>query len=379
MNPVVEFFVNNYALLCIGIAMIFMSIQNIKVQTRESSYSLAIIVTTMVLAVILYVERHARKENLLELATWCSFLGYVIRPICIVFFIRLADSRVKRIHFVFLLPLIVNLIIYSFALFTNVEALSHLVFYYTKTADGLVFNRGHYFLNFASHFISLLYLGYLLYVSFKKLKGKHFSHGITIIICAAFVIIAVAVESIFSNKDIQLLNVTIAVGALFYYLFLYSERSRCDPLTGLFNRETYYYDLNKMNKSINAVIQLDMNGLKWINDNQGHTAGDEALMTIGGICEKNAKRNVYAYRLGGDEFTILAVNYDEARIQRIIDEIKDDLAKTSYYCSIGYAIKEHGSDETVDQLLRRAEEEMYKDKEEFYKDAKFERRKQNIR
>ena len=132
-----------------------------------------------------------------------------------------------------------------------------------------------------------------------------------------------------------------------------------------------------MNKTINAVIQLDMNGLKWINDNQGHVAGDNALMTIGRICEKNAKRNVYAYRLGGDEFTILAVNYDEEKVQRIVNEIKDDLSKTSYYCSIGYAIK-RDNDETVEQLLRRAEEEMYKDKEEFYKQGKFERRKQNI-
>lgn len=378
MNPVIEFFVNNYALLCIGIAMIFMSMQNIKVQTKESVLSLSIISTTMLLAVILYIERHARKENLLELATWCSFLGYVIRPICIIFFIRLADSRVRKVPILAFAPLIINLIIYSFALFTNVEVLSTLVFYYTKTADGLVFNRGHYFLNFSSHIISLLYLGYLVYVSFKKLKGKHFSHGITLIICTIFVITAVTVESIFSNKDIQLLNVTIAISALFYYLFLYSERARSDPLTGLFNRETYYYDLNKMNKMINAVIQLDMNGLKWINDNQGHVAGDNALMTIGRICEKNAKRNVYAYRLGGDEFTILAVNYDEARIQIIIDEIKEDLSKTSYYCSIGYAIKNRDSDETVEQLLRRAEEEMYKDKEEFYKQAIFERRKQNI-
>ena len=377
MNPVIEFFVNNYALLCIGIAMVFMSIQNIKVHTKESTYCLSIIGTTMLLAVILFIERHARKENLLELATWCSFLGYVIRPVCIIFFIRLADSRVKKVPIIALIPLVINLIIYSFALFTNVEALSTLVFYYTKTADGLVFNRGYFLFNFSSHLISLLYLGYLVYVSFKKLKGKHFSHGITLIICTVFVITAVVVESIFSNKDIQLLNVTIAVSALFYYLFLYSERARSDPLTGLFNRETYYYDLNKMNKTINAVIQLDMNGLKWINDNQGHVAGDNALMTIGRICEKNAKRNVYAYRLGGDEFTILAVNYDEEKVQSIVNEIKDDLSKTSYYCSIGYAIK-HDNDETVEQLLRRAEEEMYKDKEEFYKQGKFERRKQII-
>ena len=380
MNPVVQFFVKNYALLCIGIAMIFMSIQNVKVHKKESFYTLCIIIETMILSALLYVERYGKENGMIVLATWCSYFGYTLRPICILFFIRLVDQRVKRPHFVFILPLILNAIIYSFALFVDVPALAHLVFYYAFDENGVVeFYRGVAYLNFFSHFISALYLGYLIYLSIKKLKGKHISNAITILICAFFVVVAVAVESIFSNKDIQLLNITIAVTALFYYLFLYSERSKCDPLTGLFNRETYYSDLNKMNKSINGVIQLDMNGLKWINDNQGHQAGDNALITIGSICEKNAKKNLYAYRLGGDEFTILAVNYSEEKIQLIINQIKEDLEKTEYYCSIGYAIKEAGKEETLDELLRRAEENMYRDKEEFYKDAKFERRKVNIK
>ena len=382
MDPVVKFFVNNFALICIGVAMIFMSIQNVKVHRKESFYTLCIISETLLLSIITYVEKYAKEVGLIDLATWFSFLGYTLRPICLLFFIRLADPYIRK-EFVslFILPLIISAIIYSFALFKGVPALSQLVYYYVFNEDGsLMFVRGtSVVLNFTSHLISAIYLGYLIYVSVKKLKGKHISHAITILICAFFTILAVAVESIFSNKDIQLLNITIAVSALFYYLFLYSERSKCDPLTGLFNRETYYYDLNKMGKNINAVIQLDMNGLKWINDNQGHQAGDNALVTIGRICEKNAHRNVYAYRLGGDEFTILAVNYSEPKIQMIVNQIKEDLGKTEYYCSVGYAIKDPTKEETIEELLRRAEEQMYLDKEEFYKDAKFERRKANIK
>ena len=382
MDPVVKFFVNNFALICIGVAMIFMSIQNVKVHRKESFYTLCIIAETLLLSIITYVEKYAKEVGIIDLATWFSFLGYTLRPICLLFFIRLADPYIRKEYVsLFILPLIISAIIYSFALFKGVPALSQLVYYYTFNEDGsLSFVRGtSVVLNFTSHFISAIYLGYLIYISVKKLKGKHISHAITILICAFFTILAVAVESIFSNKDIQLLNITIAVSALFYYLFLYSERSKCDPLTGLFNRETYYYDLNKMDKSINAVIQLDMNGLKWINDNQGHQAGDQALVTIGQICEKNAKRNVYAYRLGGDEFTILAVNYSEDKIKEIVKQIKDDLANTEYYCSVGYAVKAPNVDETLDALLRRAEEQMYLDKEEFYKDAKFERRKVKIK
>ena len=339
MNPVVQFFVKNYALLCIGIAMIFMSIQNVKVHKKESFYTLCIIIETMILSALLYVERYGKDNGMPLLATWCSFFGYTLRPICILFFIRLVDQGVKRPHFIFIVPIILNFIVYSFSLFTNVPELSHLVFYYAFDENGVVeFYRGYSLLNFFSHFISALYMGYLIYLSIKKLKGKHISNAISILICAFFVVIAVTAESIFSNKDIQLLNITIAVTALFYYLFLYSERSKCDPLTGLFNRETYYSDLNKMNKSINGAIQLDMNGLKWINDNKGHQAGDEALVTIGRICEKNAKRNIYAYRLGGDEFTILTVNSSEDKIKMIINQIKSDLENNSFSHYLLYLI-----------------------------------------
>ena len=100
------------------------------------------------------------------------------------------------------------------------------------------------------------------------------------------------------------------------------------------------------------------------------------FFTIGRICEKNAKKNLYAYRLGGDEFTLLVVNGNDDEIKKVISQIKADLKNTEYYCSVGYAIKENDSNESLDELLRRAEMYMYLDKEEFYKDAKFERRKQ---
>ena len=375
MNPVSAFFVKNFALLCIAVAMIFISVHNWKTHKKESIYSILIMVEAIVLAVFLYMERYGKEHNYVALATVCGFFGYVLRPVCLVFFIRLVTARREKYSFLFYLPLIVNVAIYSLALFMNSETLSHLVFYYEFDGVETVFRRGRLYLNFFAHVISAAYLGYLIYVSIKRLKGKHISDAVTIMICAAFVVIAVATESIFSNEDIQLLNVTIAITALFYYLFIYTERTKTDPLTGLFNRETYYSDMHKLGKSINGVIQLDMNGLKWINDNFGHLAGDKALTMVSRVLEDSSKRNMYVYRLGGDEFTILAVNCKEEDILETINSIKDRLSKTKFHCSIGYALKE-ADDTSLDVTIKRAETRMYQDKEEFYKQAKFERRKQ---
>ena len=129
-----------------------------------------------------------------------------------------------------------------------------------------------------------------------------------------------------------------------------------------------------MGERATGVIQFDMNGLKYINDNLGHLEGDKALSTIALIILKSTKRSMYAYRLGGDEFTVVVNNSSEEEIQKAITKFKENLAKTPYHCSIGYA---HRQDKNIDfiDLLKEAEKKMYQDKEEFYKNANFERRK----
>ena len=114
--------------------------------------------------------------------------------------------------------------------------------------------------------------------------------------------------------------------------------------------------------------------LKYINDNYGHIEGDKALMTISDCILKSAKGNMYAYRLGGDEFIVLANKKTEEEIINAIEKFKANLSKTNYHCSVGYAYKKEGT-ETISDLIKESEIMMYKDKEEFYKNSKFERRK----
>ena len=193
--------------------------------------------------------------------------------------------------------------------------------------------------------------------------------------CALFVVLAVVLESfIYSDREVHVLNATIMVGTLSYFFYLYRERSQIDSLTGTYNRETYYHDLVKMEKTVNGVVQFDMNGLKYINDNFGHFEGDKAISTIAQIIMKYAKRNMYVYRLGGDEFLLLAVNVNEDDILNIISKIKEDIGRTDYYCSIGYAYKGNRVLSLYD-LCKEAEKSMYEDKANFYKNSPFERRK----
>ena len=367
-----EYIISNFALLCISVTMFFIVIYNMRGYSRENKYSLAIIALALVLSAIVFLENWAKTVTLhIFVATLFTALGYIIRPIGVYFFIQLIGKKVKH-QWIYFIPLIVNALIYIFALFINVEPLQKLVFYYTMNEAGteLVHNRGY--LNFASHIIASLYIGYFLFNVIKKLNGRHKTDSIVLFVCSFFIIAAVVVEMLgYANN---LLNVTIAISCLFYYLFLYVEQTRHDALTGLFDRKNFYYDTKKFAKSINGIINIDMNGLKHINDTYGHLEGDLAITIIAKIIEENSSKNAYAYRLGGDEFTVVIYNGKREDLDNTISNIKKALEQTKYTISIGYAFSEDKSMD-IDELTKIADEEMYLDKERFYQDSKMERRK----
>ena len=118
---------------------------------------------------------------------------------------------------------------------------------------------------------------------------------------------------------------------------------------------------------------MDMNGLKEINDHNGHTAGDTALQTLADCFWKAANRGQRVYRIGGDEFMILCLGISESEVLTLIERIRQETAKTSYTCSIGYAMKTEGS--TIDTLYQNADSMLYEDKKLFYERSGKDRRK----
>ena len=153
-----------------------------------------------------------------------------------------------------------------------------------------------------------------------------------------------------------------------------SERTQIDGLTKLFNRETYYHDADRLERLITGVVQFDMNGLKYINDNYGHLEGDKAISTIAGLISACVKRNMTAYRMGGDEFLVFAINATESQIKDFIDDFNKKIVETNYSCSVGYSYRDQKNKNLVD-LLKDAEKKMYENKAEFYKSSSIERRK----
>ena len=360
------FILQAFSVFTVVVVMVIVAIQNLTTRRFQSICLLAIMGMTVALTGLLIGEYYAKFDiDHPFLATFITFAGYAIRPFCLYTFLLMSKKEMKRIDYLLMIPLALNALIYASSLFLNVPFLKELTFYYplAKSGDVLEHTRGP--LNFTSHILSALYLVYLLYQSMKMLRGKHRADGYSIIICAAFIVAAVIIEM--NGLAMGVLNITIATSCVFYYLFLLREENRRDPLTGLFDRKSFYRDCEKFGKSIVGAIQIDMNGLKAINDIQGHEAGDKALKDIAGAISDGCKKYMYLYRVGGDEFTVLVLTEEKAAVDETIANIKKSIEKKGYSCSFGFCYR--GNEKiAIHDMLRMADEAMYEDKATFYKE-----------
>ncbi|MBR5997015.1 MAG: GGDEF domain-containing protein [Bacilli bacterium] len=372
MNYLFAYFVRYFILICAASVLYVTSIQRFKSHKRISICMILVISFALLLSVANIFEDIGKNYCIVPLTTICAWLGYVLRPVLVYLFIIMSGVKfTKKQMLLSLIPLAVNFVIFCGAFIPHVNQYIFL-FDLSEDTTHLVFAGAP--LRFSSHLTALFYLIWVVYLSIARLRSKHFFHAIGSLVCATFIVLAVLIETFLNDDaDVYLLNSTVAVTALEYYIFLYTEQTQVDSLTGLFNRETLFMDIEKMGRSITGIIEFDMNGLKYLNDNFGHAEGDKGLKTIAEIAKKAAKRNMYPYRVGGDEFAVLAINCSEEDIKEAIKLFTEELSKTSYYCSVGYAYRGN-NDMTFSELNKKAEKEMYLAKDEFYKNSPFERR-----
>jgi diguanylate cyclase (GGDEF)-like protein/PAS domain S-box-containing protein len=148
-----------------------------------------------------------------------------------------------------------------------------------------------------------------------------------------------------------------------------------DDLTGLANRALFNDHLsqaiarNERNGKFVAVLYLDLDNFKTINDSLGHSVGDGLLKAVGAQLVGCLRRSDTAARLGGDEFAILVEDVDNRRealqlAERVMARLREPLLVGSHHvsttASVGITFGAAGS--TSEQLLRNADLAMYRAK-----------------
>lgn len=366
-----SYFVINIPLFTISIVMAFLAIRNLRVRKKESTLFLVFTAIVLVLSVVVFIEKYSQAKGLPELGTVFTAIGYILRPILLYIFVLLTNMEFKRgrgFYLMVSIPLLVNLLVYLLPIiFMKVEPLAKLIFYYQMNEDGVTasFMRGT-FLNFVSHAICLFYLGVSIYVSTVRFHGKHRRDGTVIIMCVVLVLGTVIAEMVTGRND--LLNIVCEICAMVNYIFIMTINSSRDPLTNLYDRRTYLEDLSRYQDVINGVVMIDMNELKFVNDNYGHQTGDEALTSLAKIFEGCIDQSIMcAYRVSGDEFTILMFQGKIEQLDEVVTKIREKMREGKYTAAIGTCfIDRKSSDITFQEALRKAEELMYLDKDKYY-------------
>ena len=207
----------------------------------------------------------------------------------------------------------------------------------------------------------LTYGALMLWICFSKWKNGHRNDAAVIIFMMLMVAIGTICESIgiFYNSTLA----TAAVAIMIMYMYMYAERYNVDSVTQCFKRRCFYSDGAKYSRHSMAVVSMDLNDLKYINDNFGHKAGDIALQTFAQICKDSISSKFIFYRTGGDEFMMLGIKASQAEAEEVIAEIKAKLESTPYSSSFGIAMFKYGDD--FDEIVIKADQAMYKDKKEY--------------
>jgi len=152
-----------------------------------------------------------------------------------------------------------------------------------------------------------------------------------------------------------------------------------DPMTGLYNRRGFYQRVETVysqciaRDKLLAVVSVDLNGLKQINDTYGHADGDVAISTIGKALVHVFPQEFTCARFGGDEFIVSGQVESREQVEGYCGQVKEYLDDFNHGSgkpyrvsgSIGYVAGFPGGI-TLDEFIKAADEKMYEDKVRYH-------------
>ena len=153
--------------------------------------------------------------------------------------------------------------------------------------------------------------------------------------------------------------------------------ARTDFLTGMNNRRSFYdlcetpFKVARRHGQELAVILVDIDQFKTINDAHGHAAGDEVLRTLSGIVANTGRESDVAGRVGGDEFAILLPHTNAENARELAERlraqmeqsvVRTDRSQVKFTASFG-VVQMDASCESLEALVATADDAMYKAKQ----------------
>lgn len=153
------------------------------------------------------------------------------------------------------------------------------------------------------------------------------------------------------------------------------SEARTDPLTGLLNRRAFDEEIKRhhnigQRKNIHfALLLLDIDRFKFINDSHGHQVGDEVMRQAANIIASHLREMDYAFRYGGEEFAVLLPATDSAAASAVAERIRQAFEQTpiatrsgSLNVTLSVGLTSAVAGDEVSKIIRRADDALYRAK-----------------
>ena len=349
-----EYLVQNWPLILILLAFVISLVTTVFLDKKTIIRMYVLIAAVFLLSIVVFLEFSVDKISEMK---WVRLILMSIRysatPLIMA---MIVFALVKRLRWFLFIPALALVVVNIVSIFTGIVFGLDENHELVRGPIGLV------------PFIVVGLYGVLLIVLLIRNSNKRFMEIMPIIFLAFALGSGTILPFIFKGEYANIFCIIIAIALFTYFEFSVLQLTKKDSLTGLLNRHAYYADVSNDSKTITAIISIDMNGLKTINDQQGHAAGDEALVTLALCFVRALKSRQSGYRIGGDEFIIVCRRTQKEEVLEIVEQIRNDVAETKYSCAIGYSFNLEG-DKSIDELLKESDAMMYQEKDKYYQES----------
>ena len=230
-------------------------------------------------------------------------------------------------------------------------------FIYFVDLNNFYHHSSFYWFYYLAYSFGTIYLLVHVYLFSSKYQNQK---NLSLTMIMLFIFNGIFIQAIYSSLRIVWLSV--AIGFSLFYIYYGDLILRVDMLTGLLNRGAYDQKIENLRGNITFLF-FDIDRFKLINDNHGHSTGDECLRKVAAEIRHTFGHIGLCYRYGGDEFCVITnhqVNNIEEYISAFLQNL-DVTRKTTYadlpYVSIGYANYQPGNQ--ISEVVSEADKMMY--------------------
>lgn len=187
-----------------------------------------------------------------------------------------------------------------------------------------------------------------------------------VLILFNLVIAALGTAGLYFDGDVISIWECYSISLLLLYVALVRLFTKTDQVTGLPNRNAFTVSyFQRKRRLVPVLVSFDLNHLKRFNDSEGHQSGDMYLRAFAQTALKRLSPYGKLYRVGGDEFCFTSFS-DPVQVQKVLDDLHrlvvcdTEFGNFPIDFAYGLVVRQHG--ETNEDLYRRADEVMYRNK-----------------